>query len=83
MHGDIRLLDGGFEFDGQKEIRPFGRTQLDDAIQGFKDKGIQNIVVSGVFSPVNPKHEDQVTIWWTPSKHEVLAQRWAGAGLAS
>ena len=56
----IHLVDGGFEYDGKTEIAAVNEQQIEDTVKAIRKAGIQNIVISGVFSPVNSIQEDQV-----------------------
>ena len=56
------LVDGGFHFDGQREITCLRRSEIEQCVQRIKDNGIRNVVVSGVFSPVNKSQEEQVPV---------------------
>ena len=54
------MLDGGYHFDGQKEVTSLRRPEVEDAVRRIRDSGVRNIVVSGIFSPVNSSQEEQV-----------------------
>ena len=56
----MELLNGGFEFDGKKEIRPIEEEQIVEVISRLKEKQLTNVVICGIFSPVNAQHEKQV-----------------------
>ena len=56
------MLDGGHEFDGENEIRTVNEDEILDTIQKLKAASLQNVVVCGIFSPVNACHEIQVHI---------------------
>ena len=56
------LVDGGFHFDGQREITCLRRSEIEQCVQRIKDDGVRNVVVSGVFSPVNKSQEEQVPV---------------------
>ena len=53
------LLDGGNHFDG-RVITELNEKQILDTINDLKEKKINNVVISGVFSPSSPQHEQQV-----------------------
>lgn len=50
-------MSGGFEFDGGDEISPLKEEEIIAATRIAISEGISSIVLSGVFSPVNPSHE--------------------------
>lgn len=56
--GHAYMLGGGNEFDG-REISPLDRRAIREAVVDMRDRGIRAVAVSGVFSPVDPAHEDQ------------------------
>jgi hypothetical protein len=49
---------GGFEYDGQQEISTLDEGSLCAALHEALALGISQIVVSGIFSPANPAHEE-------------------------
>ncbi len=55
--GHAYMVGGGNEFDG-REISPLDRQAIRDAALDMRAKGIRSVAVSGVFSPVDPAHED-------------------------
>lgn len=55
------MVKGGFEFDGEKEIAKVDLEEIQKVIDHIKKDNVANIVVSGVFSPVNHSQETQVT----------------------
>lgn len=59
--GGIYLLDGGHEFDGVSEIDTLKREQVVETVSAIRKEGVNNVVISGVFSPVNSQHEEQVS----------------------
>lgn len=48
---------GGFEYDGGTEICPMDKAELRAAVREDLGKGVNSFVISGVFSPVNSRHE--------------------------
>ena len=56
--GVTYMVHGGHEFDG-REISPVDETELRDAIADMRQKGVQAVAICGVFSPVNPVHEEK------------------------
>lgn len=54
------MISGGYYFDGSKEISPLNKEEVKETIYEIKTAGIKNIVISGIFSPVNESHELQV-----------------------
>ena len=54
------MISGGYMFDGEHEIRPLDKTEVEDCVQQIRDCRLSHIVVSGVFSPVNNSQEIQV-----------------------
>ena len=53
-----RMVGGGNEFDG-REISALDRDGVREAIRDFQKQGVTAVAVSGVFSPVDPTHEDE------------------------
>nr|XP_006811539.1 PREDICTED: uncharacterized protein LOC100375797 [Saccoglossus kowalevskii] len=53
------LLQGGYEYDG-REITSVDVQEVKSCIQLLKEQGIRNVVVCGIFSPVNPTQELKV-----------------------
>ena len=56
--GVTRMVGGGHEFDG-REISPLDRAALRQAARDIMKDGIRAVAVSGVFSPVDPSHENE------------------------
>ena len=54
------MIGGGYEYDGCTELTPINETEVLQTIDKLKNEQATNIVISGVFSPVNPDHEAQV-----------------------
>ena len=52
------MVGGGHEFDG-REISTLDRAGLRDAIREMRGHGVRAVALSGVFSPVNPAHEEE------------------------
>ena len=53
-----RMVGGGNEFDG-REISALDRDGVREAVRDFRARGVTAIAVSGVFSPVDPTHENE------------------------
>ena len=60
VFASVHMLDGGFDFDGRKEIRPVNEEQILTVIKQLKEAGTRNIVVCGIFSMVNSAQEERV-----------------------
>ena len=56
--GFTYMVEGGHEFDG-REISPLNFDELKRISKDVRRKGIESVAVTGVFSPVNPTHEQQ------------------------
>jgi N-methylhydantoinase A/oxoprolinase/acetone carboxylase beta subunit len=56
--GHTYMVRGGHEFDG-REISSFVASEVKAAVEDMRQKGVRAVAVSGVFSPVNPDHEEQ------------------------
>ncbi|KAI0777763.1 DUF917-domain-containing protein [Trametes elegans] len=56
--GHIGYVDGGFEIDG-REILPLNEKQVVEQCAIIKEKGLRNVVLSGIYSPLDSegKHE--------------------------
>ena len=54
--GCSRVVSGGHEYDG-REISPIHEEEIAEVAREFKDKGVESIAISSVFSPVNNEHE--------------------------
>ena len=52
------MAHGGHEFDG-REISPVDPDEVRSAVEDMRTKGVKAVAVSGVFSPINPAHEEQ------------------------
>ncbi|XP_022083172.1 uncharacterized protein LOC110975213 [Acanthaster planci] len=68
----IHLVSGGYQYNGE-EITPLDERELIGCIQDIRAKGISNVVVSGIFSPVNPAQELKVA--------ELFAVHYPSAGV--
>lgn len=53
------FVNGGYQVDGSI-ITEVDEKEILDVIQQIKDSNIHNVVISGVFSPVNDDQEKQV-----------------------
>ena len=56
--GHSYMVHGGHEFDG-REISPLDPSEIRKAVEEMRDEGIEAVAVSGVFSPVDPTHEER------------------------
>ncbi|KAL6045895.1 N-methylhydantoinase A/oxoprolinase/acetone carboxylase beta subunit [Balamuthia mandrillaris] len=56
VYGYHAFLSGGYEFDGQ-EIEAISEEEVKQHCEKIKELGLNEIVISGVFSPSNPTHE--------------------------
>lgn len=56
--GQIYMAGGGNEFDG-REISPLDREGVRHAARDMAQRGIRAVAVCGVFSPVDPRHENE------------------------
>jgi N-methylhydantoinase A/oxoprolinase/acetone carboxylase beta subunit len=54
--GYTHIISGGHEYDG-RELSKLDEDEAKRAIQDLKEKGIEALAVSAVFSPVNSEHE--------------------------
>ncbi|KAI0659238.1 DUF917-domain-containing protein [Cubamyces menziesii] len=61
--GHIGYVDGGFEIDG-REILPLNERQIVEQCRTIQEKGLKNIVLSGIYSPLDNE-----------GKHELAAKR--------
>ncbi|KAF4563054.1 hypothetical protein EYR40_007227 [Pleurotus pulmonarius] len=52
MEGHVGYIDGGIEIDG-RPIAPISEGQIQEQCEVIKAKGLSNIVLSGVFSPLD------------------------------
>ncbi len=52
------MVHGGHEFDG-REISPFDHEEIRNAALRMREEGVEAVAVSGVFSPIDPAHEEQ------------------------
>ncbi len=55
------LVSGGFEFDGQV-LEALNRDEIVAFCKEIRGK-VESVAISGVFSPVNKSHEEQVATW--------------------
>ncbi len=55
--GNLKVMvAGGFEYNGD-EISPLDEDAIRKAAEIFKEKKVESIAITSVFSPVNPQHE--------------------------
>ena len=52
------MVHGGHEFNG-REISPLDHEEIRNSVLRMRDAGVQAVAVSGVFSPIDPTHEEQ------------------------
>ncbi|OCH93351.1 DUF917-domain-containing protein [Obba rivulosa] len=57
--GYVAYVDGGFEIDG-REISPLKEEQIVTQCTIIKEKGIKNVVLSGVYSPLDNEGKQEV-----------------------
>ena len=60
LDGGVYMVGGGFHFDGQRAITSLNRTEIDETVKKIRESNIKNVVISGLFSPVNNQQEIQV-----------------------
>ena len=58
--GHTYMLRGGHEFDG-REISSLDRDGVRETVREMRRRDVRAVAVSGVFSPVNPAHEMEVS----------------------
>ena len=56
--GHSHMVHGGHEFDG-REISPIDDQEIRKAVLQMQAQGVQAVAVSGVFSPIDPTHEER------------------------
>ncbi len=56
--GGSHMVHGGHEFDG-REISPLDEEEVRKAVLQMRDEGVEAVAVSGVFSPIDPNHEER------------------------
>ena len=56
--GQTWMVGGGNEFDG-REISALDRDGIREAVREMRRQGIRAVAVCGVFSPVDPRHEEE------------------------
>ena len=59
IKGNVFLVNGGYQFDGQK-ITDIDEAEIISALENLKKCGDRHIVVSGIFSPVRADQENEV-----------------------
>ncbi|CAL1709132.1 unnamed protein product [Somion occarium] len=59
MQGYVAYIDGGLEIDG-REIAPLNEQQLVEECKIIKEKGIRNVVLSGIFSPLDSSGKQEI-----------------------
>ncbi|KAL1387424.1 hypothetical protein HDK64DRAFT_330579 [Phyllosticta capitalensis] len=61
MNGHTAYLDGGLEYDG-REILPINEQQVRKECQIVKEKGIDDIAIIGVFSPLDTEGTQEARV---------------------
>ncbi|KAJ8508205.1 hypothetical protein ONZ45_g9506 [Pleurotus djamor] len=61
MNGHIGYVDGGLEIDG-RPIKPISEAEIVEQCEQIKAKGLFNIVVSGIFSPLDNKGVNEYVV---------------------
>jgi N-methylhydantoinase A/oxoprolinase/acetone carboxylase beta subunit len=61
MNGHVSYLDGGLEFD-TREIMPLNEEQIRRECQIVKGKGINDIGIIGIFSPLDTEGKQEVRV---------------------
>src|SRR5262252_9176040 len=56
VQGEVVMLEGGHEYDGQP-IVPFDETGMREAARRIRAAGITSVAIASVFSPLNPECE--------------------------
>ncbi|THH01275.1 hypothetical protein EW026_g1378 [Hermanssonia centrifuga] len=57
--GHVGYVDGGFEIDG-REIAALNERQIIEQCTIIKEKGLRNVVVAGIFSPLDNEGKQEV-----------------------
>ncbi|AGK62012.1 N-methylhydantoinase A/acetone carboxylase, beta subunit [Archaeoglobus sulfaticallidus PM70-1] len=57
--GYTHIVHGGHEYDG-RELAPLDEEEVKRAVKDLKEKGVESVAISAVFSPVNNEHELRV-----------------------
>ncbi|PSR71578.1 hypothetical protein PHLCEN_2v12550, partial [Hermanssonia centrifuga] len=57
--GHVGYVDGGFEIDG-REIAALNESQIIEQCTIIKEKGLRNVVVAGIFSPLDNEGKQEV-----------------------
>src|SRR4051795_150348 len=58
VNGAVYMLEGGHEYDG-RELMPFDEAGMRAAARDIRERGINSVGVSAVFSPLDPAHEER------------------------
>ncbi|XP_072038494.1 uncharacterized protein [Amphiura filiformis] len=66
----IHLINGGYQFDGQV-ITQVDKEEVLRCIEDLKKNQVKNVVISGVFSPVNGSQEEQVAALFRENYNDV------------
>ncbi|KAL9642493.1 hypothetical protein ABK040_011060 [Willaertia magna] len=62
VEGDFIIINGGYEVDGRL-IQEVSEEDVIKACTKWKEQGLNNIVISGIFSPLNVEQEEKVAEW--------------------
>ncbi|KAH8097081.1 hydantoinase/oxoprolinase [Cristinia sonorae] len=60
MEGHVAFVDGGLQIDG-REVVGLSESQLIEQCSVIKDKGLKNVVICGVFSPLDTNGTQEET----------------------
>ena len=56
VRGGVWMVEGGHEYDG-RPFMPLDEAAVTRAAQEMKAKGLRSVVISSIFSPLDPSHE--------------------------
>ncbi|KAF4125452.1 N-methylhydantoinase A/oxoprolinase/acetone carboxylase, beta subunit [Geosmithia morbida] len=62
MNGHVSYLDGGLEYD-TREIMPLNEAQIRDECRLIKEKGIDDIAIVGIFSPLDTEGLQEAKVY--------------------
>ncbi|WAR12742.1 hypothetical protein MAR_026922 [Mya arenaria] len=60
IRGSVYMINGGYQFDGS-DISEVNEDDIKECIKSLRLKGEKNVVVSGIFSPVQSDQKEMVT----------------------
>ncbi|HVC53193.1 MAG TPA: hydantoinase/oxoprolinase family protein [Stellaceae bacterium] len=58
VRGEVAMLEGGHDVDG-REIMPFDEAGMRAAARLVRERGLEAVAVSAIFSPLDPSHEER------------------------